>query len=278
MFLACHLFVGVMIGLVLADHFRDRRLLLFAAAGALLPDLIDKPLGHIILQGSIDDGRIFMHGLFLALALLIVGLFLRRRRGWSFAAGAVACGILSHQVLDTMWEAPVNWYYPLLGPYPVGNFPDFLAFAIWSVVDSLSEWVFAVASAVVLLLVFRGTAEAYLGRWAVVLSGRIFPLVALLCAGVGAVAFALFVAGAESDLLMLGDSPQANLILTLVGVGGAIFLTWYRDMVLQACSGDPRNQVDLLRQPSLDSESGATGRLHLNGEFPAGDQIARDER
>ncbi len=233
MFLACHLFVGVLIGLVLADRLRDRRLLLFAAAGALLPDLIDKPLGHIILHDSIDDGRIFMHGLFLALTLLFIGLFLWRRRG-SFVLGALACGILSHQVLDTMWELPVSWYYPLLGPYQPGGFPDFLAFALWSEVGSLSEWVFAAASAVVLLLVYRETTEAYLGSRAVIFSGRASPAVTFLCAAMGAAALGLLAMGATSDLLMVGDSPQANLILALTGIGGAMVLIRYRGTVLPA--------------------------------------------
>ncbi|MDN7024298.1 metal-dependent hydrolase [Methanoculleus sp. FWC-SCC1] len=277
MFLACHLFAGVLIGVVLAVHLRDRRLLLFAAAGALLPDLIDKPLGHIVLHDSIDDGRIFMHGLFLALVLLFIGLYLWRRRG-SFAAGALACGILSHQILDTMWEVPVSWYYPLLGPYQPGDFPDFLAFALWSEVGSLSEWVFAASSAIVLLLAFRETAEAYLGSRAVALAGRVFPAAPFLSAGMGAVALGLFGAGVESDLLMVGDSPQANLILALAGIGGAAVLTRYRDSAPLAWSGDPRHQLDLVRQAPLDPESGTGGRLHLDDELSIGDEIARDDR
>lgn len=277
MFLACHLFAGVLIGLVLAVRLRDRRLLLFAAAGALLPDLIDKPLGHIVLHDSIDDGRIFMHGLLLALLILLIGLYLWRRQG-SFGLGALACGILSHQVLDTMWEVPVSWYYPLLGPYQPGDFPDFLAFALWSEVGSLSEWVFAASSAAVLLLAFRETAEAHLGLRPVLLSARAFPAAPFLCAATGAVALLLFLAGAESDLLMVGDSPQANLILALVGIGGAAVLTRYRGAAPLAWSGDPRHQLDLVRQAPLDPESGTAGRLHLDGELPVGDKVARDDR
>ena len=112
MFVACHLFLGLILGLAIAKHLDDRRLIGFCALGAVLPDLIDKPLGHILLGGSLNSGRIFGHGLLFLALLLVAGIILMRRRQ-SFALLAVAAGTLSHQVLDAMWAIPVTWYFPL---------------------------------------------------------------------------------------------------------------------------------------------------------------------
>lgn len=223
MFLACHLFVGVLIGILLADRFRDRRLLPIAAAGALLPDLIDKPLGHLLLADSIDDGRIYMHGLFIVFFLLLAGILLWRERR-SFVLLALALGILSHQILDAMWEVPVSWFYPLFGPYQAGDFPDFFAFALWSELASLSEWVFAIVSAVLLVLAYRDLVERRLGSRPVAAARRAVPLLVPLLAGLGCAAMLLLVTGSTSEILMVGDTPETNLLLMAVGLGGAVLL------------------------------------------------------
>lgn len=42
--------------------------------GAILPDLIDKPVGEIILSQSRSNGRLFAHMLLFAFILLFIGL------------------------------------------------------------------------------------------------------------------------------------------------------------------------------------------------------------
>src|SRR5690554_2334060 len=59
MFLMCHLLTGILIGMPLSGYFRDRHIVTACAVGALLPDLIDKPLGHFLLDGGIGSGRIY---------------------------------------------------------------------------------------------------------------------------------------------------------------------------------------------------------------------------
>lgn len=53
MYLLAHAMAGVLIGLILAAIVRDRRVVLLGALGGVLPDLIDKPLGHIILAETV---------------------------------------------------------------------------------------------------------------------------------------------------------------------------------------------------------------------------------
>ena len=74
MFLACHLFFGLVLGLALAGRTGDRRLIGFAALGALIPDLIDKPVGHILFAETLDSGRLFGHGLLFVGILLAAGI------------------------------------------------------------------------------------------------------------------------------------------------------------------------------------------------------------
>ncbi|WP_054848594.1 metal-dependent hydrolase [Methanoculleus chikugoensis] len=97
MYLLAHAMVGLLIGVVLAAIAGDRRVLALAVLGAVLPpDLIDKPLGHILLAGTVGYGRIYFHGLTILFLVVIAGLILYyyRRRIDLFA---VAAGMASHQ-------------------------------------------------------------------------------------------------------------------------------------------------------------------------------------
>jgi len=136
-----HLFAGAVIGLISTILFRDARLFLIASLAAIIPDLIDKPLGHILLVHSIDNGRLIGHGLVLVVAVTIIGLFLWHRS--RDPAGVVCAGaLLSHQVLDSMWQEPVTWYFPLLGPYVPESHPEYFLRGLWMELTTPSEWAF----------------------------------------------------------------------------------------------------------------------------------------
>ena len=82
------------------------------AVGALLPDIIDKPLGIYILK--IQNGRIYAHTL---LFLLIIGgagyyLYKSRKQAWLLT---LAAGTLTHLVFDEMWQVPSTLFWPLFG-------------------------------------------------------------------------------------------------------------------------------------------------------------------
>ncbi len=89
----------------------DCRVLLL---GAILPDLIDKPLGVLILGSVFSYGRIFAHTVLFAAALFALGgfLFLARGKTWGLA---LAAGSATHLVLDQMWLTPSVLFWPLLG-------------------------------------------------------------------------------------------------------------------------------------------------------------------
>lgn len=85
--------------------------------GALLPDLLDKPLGHALLGW--DNGRLWGHTLAFVLAL---GLWAWIRASPKVAALGLGAGF--HQVLDQLpWADPATWLWPLAGPFPRGISP-----------------------------------------------------------------------------------------------------------------------------------------------------------
>jgi hypothetical protein len=83
----------------------DIRLLVI---GALLPDIIDKPLGHIIL--SENNGRIFAHTLLFSVSLLLIALAYRKLLPLSL-------GVSVHQLLDGIFLDPEGALWPLFGGF-----------------------------------------------------------------------------------------------------------------------------------------------------------------
>jgi membrane-bound metal-dependent hydrolase YbcI (DUF457 family) len=84
----------------------------FIAFGAILPDLIDKPIGRILLGESVANGRLFGHTLLFVLILITIGLFLKDHRNEVFCLSSAT---FMHLCEDRMWEMPATLLYPLYG-------------------------------------------------------------------------------------------------------------------------------------------------------------------
>ena len=85
---------------------------LFIALGAILPDLIDKPIGRILLGESVANGRLFGHTLLFVLILTTIGFFLKNHRDEVFC---ISFATFMHLCEDRMWEMPATLLYPLYG-------------------------------------------------------------------------------------------------------------------------------------------------------------------
>ncbi len=202
MFLFCHVLAGILVGLALFSWRGDLRVIPLAVLGAVLPDLIDKPLGLLFLS----YGRTFAHSLAFAVLLLALGAFLYWRTRSPLGI-ALAAGVLSHQVLDLMWMEPAAWFWPFSGQFPPPD-PEPLLSNLLRDFTQPAEWIFAVAS-VSIGLVFAGRR---VGTAAPVLSLAMafFAMWILFCAITG------------SGCVLTGwDGRGGNLVAALVMFSGA---------------------------------------------------------
>ena len=81
----------------------------FVVVLAMLPDIIDKPLGHFIL-GDLNNGRIIAHTLLFVVLVAAVSAIVFKKMFWAYALP-----VLLHQVLDFMWEIPKTMLWPVFG-------------------------------------------------------------------------------------------------------------------------------------------------------------------
>jgi len=100
-----HLGIPLIPFLLKKDQDWDIRLLVL---GAFLPDIIDKPLGHLILPEN--NGRIFAHTVLFAVVLLTTALAFRRLMPLSL-------GVSVHLLVDGIFLDPHGALWPLLGAF-----------------------------------------------------------------------------------------------------------------------------------------------------------------
>jgi hypothetical protein len=108
---------------------------LFLAIGAMLPDLIDKPLGWMV-YGTPNMGRIFAHTLLFFLILAAWALYSRDTRIVSLVAG-----VLIHLLLDFMWLSPAILLWPILGSFPAAPHLDALSYMEMLLLALRKPWV-----------------------------------------------------------------------------------------------------------------------------------------
>ena len=95
--------------------FRDDRMdLRLLVVGAVLPDVVDTPIG-LAAFGTFGGIRLFSHTLLLG-SIVMAAVVVATRRGrprkrWM----PLAIGILMHLVLDAMWANPETLWWPFLG-------------------------------------------------------------------------------------------------------------------------------------------------------------------
>ncbi len=95
--------------------FRDDRMdLRFLALGAILPDLIDTPIGLVWFQ-SLDSVRLVAHSLLAAGGMMTVVVLATRRGRPRKRWMPLAIGMLMHLFLDAMWNDPETLWWPFLG-------------------------------------------------------------------------------------------------------------------------------------------------------------------
>ena len=170
MFIFGHL--GITLGIFfilgqLIPSIRDRLDYRVIALGALLPDLIDKPIGRFLFAESVASGRLVGHTLVFVLILLIGGYVLLNRRGDGGRGVQVAGAGFLHLVEDRMWMSPVTLLWPAMGwRFPqgdvYGSFMDYLLDVVSHCYIPEPSYVFV--SEVVGLFVLVGMLVRYVRR------------------------------------------------------------------------------------------------------------------
>ena len=82
--------------------------------GAIVSDLIDKPIGNFFFVNYFSNGRIFAHTLLFLASVTAVGVlyWAFTDKGWILI---IAFGIFMHLILDQMWLEPGTLFWPLYG-------------------------------------------------------------------------------------------------------------------------------------------------------------------
>lgn len=132
--------VGATIGFV-RYAFRDEAMdLRFLAVGAILPDLIDTPIG-IWMWSSWQTTRLWSHSLLFGSILMMAVLVMTsrgpRRKQWML----VSIGVLVHLALDAMWADPETLWWPFLGWSFAGT--GFAAFGDYAMSVMSDPWMWA---------------------------------------------------------------------------------------------------------------------------------------
>jgi hypothetical protein len=92
----------------------------WVALGALLPDIIDKPLTWSGLAGSHTGGHYIGHALMTHVALLLIGLLFARRGHYELVL--VAFGAFTHIAADSTTHVPRSVFWPFV-TLPVSHNP-----------------------------------------------------------------------------------------------------------------------------------------------------------
>ncbi|MEE9152339.1 MAG: metal-dependent hydrolase [Thermoplasmata archaeon] len=86
------------------------------AIAAMVPDIIDKVVGMIILKEEISNGRLFTHSSVI-IGIISICLFVVARVKLSHRLKILYCvsPLWIHLLLDRMWEEPHTFFWPIFG-------------------------------------------------------------------------------------------------------------------------------------------------------------------
>jgi inner membrane protein len=154
--------------------FRDEAMdLRFLALGAVLPDVIDTPIGFA-LWPSFGSVRLAAHSLLFATLILAVVMVTTRRGRPRKRWMPLAVGVLIHLVFDGMWRTPTTLWWPFLGwEFAATSFetvPDYLR---WLLTDARTWVLEATGAAYLVVLAWRSDLATPAAQRLLLTSGRV---------------------------------------------------------------------------------------------------------
>ena len=135
--------------------FRDEAMdLRFLAFGAILPDLIDTPIG-LSSWATFGTVRLASHSLLFATFLLVVVMAVTRRGRPRKRWMPLAVGVLIHLVLDGMWRSAATLWWPFLGwEFDATTYATAWTYLEWLLTD-IRTWVLEALGLVYLVVLAR---------------------------------------------------------------------------------------------------------------------------
>jgi membrane-bound metal-dependent hydrolase YbcI (DUF457 family) len=222
MLIFAHLFAGTALGVVLWWFLRDTRIIPLCIAASILSDVIDKPLGFILLPQTLGPGRIYFHALLTVVVITALAFLVWRFRN-STVVFLVAGTVLLHQLIDGMWHEPVSWFYPLLGPFQPYHDTNYFGTYFWLEISSISEWVFLFATLLILSLVYVNRFTLPFPPWISRLRMAAYYVVLLLLAVLGLLSLWSGNTG-TGNVMAPNNTPENNLIIGTVALSGFCIL------------------------------------------------------
>jgi len=236
MLIFAHIFAGAVLGLLLAQVIGDRRFVPVCIAGSILPDLIDKPLGLIVFPQALDNARTFSHTLLIVGILSALAVIAWRSRRTYLLLGFTGA-ILLHQVLDEMWHNTVTWFFPWFGIFRPVHEVNFFGSYFWLEITSIPEWIFLIATLLLLWVVYSDNLPAALtasiDEWKPPLLKGVLVLLSII----SIFSFACAIMNWKNLIAPYND-PENNLMLGLVALAGCGILIKIVGMKLPVISGE----------------------------------------
>ena len=225
MFIFAHVFCGALIGLGFWHLTNDRRALPICIFGAILPDLFDK-FSALLIPGLLGGGRTICHSLAFFAIVLLFGILIWQY-GHTLLGIAFACAILSHQILDAMWNLTSTWFYPLFGAFPTYMIPDYVGHYFWLEISNPSEWVFGCVSLILIAAWYMSIPKNH-KKLMTPLQTTHTRFVAVCLLGVMSVYFLFFgLAAIPGAFFAPTYDPVTDVMAGIIAMCGAIvFLKW----------------------------------------------------
>lgn len=86
----------------------------FVLIGAILPDLIDKPVGAVLFRSTFHNSRIFGHTVLFSTIIILLGIY-QFKRNKNNSILFLGIGSAIHLILDSMWIYPHTLFWPYFG-------------------------------------------------------------------------------------------------------------------------------------------------------------------
>lgn len=109
-----HLGITLLIVFIIFTILKENVDYRFVLVGAILPDILDKPIGDYIFYSIFQNGRIFGHTLLFVAAITLVGATVTRKYKVNFVE-LLALGSLFHIAEDQVWKVPGTLFWPIFG-------------------------------------------------------------------------------------------------------------------------------------------------------------------